>query len=189
MFTYLSNPIRNELWNNLVVQILIHGKEYKLRPLEIEFLKNMFGISFNSVKLSDVYYKILNFLRIKYSNIEIKLQKEYELNEPKYIFTLKPQGYFSELVLEDLIVDCNKLQNSINSDLYNLCVKHFELEDDDFDLNFISNLKSKSNFLRIHNNIYIEKVNKELENNKKNQLQDILLKVKIHQKGSPYFKN
>ena len=156
----LSNPIRNQLWNNLVTNILIYGREYKLRPLEIEYFKKLFGISFNSVKLYNVYYKILNTLKISYSKIFVeKINVNNDLDIPKYKFTLKPNGYFSKLVLEDFVIDYN------NHDLYNICIDRLDKCYTSNDLNVNTNTNTQSNIINKKKyNDYNEKIDKQLEN-------------------------
>ncbi len=59
----LDNPIKIKQWNNLVCNIMTHGKKYNMTEEEIAYYENLLNIKIDSVNIYDVYYEI--FLKIK----------------------------------------------------------------------------------------------------------------------------
>ena len=108
----LDNPIKVKQWNNLVCNIMIHGKKYNMTNEEISYYENMLKIKINSINIYDVYYEI-------FSKIKSKFTKKFKNG-------LIPFGKFSRNVLmpkkivipySDIIdenISCYSIYNIVN---------------------------------------------------------------------------
>lgn len=67
----IENPINNDLWNNLVCNIIRYGSNYELNKEEIEYYQFLLDINITKINIKDVYYEIYNFLLNKYSKYSI----------------------------------------------------------------------------------------------------------------------
>jgi hypothetical protein len=107
----LENPIKNELWNLLIINIMVHGKKYNLSLQEINLYNSLFNINIVNNNVVEVYYEIFYFLVTKYNNI-------LKINESKYL--LIPIGRYSSLVLEEQEIESYKINNFIKYKTKNL---------------------------------------------------------------------
>ena len=130
-----GNPIINEEWNNIVLNIMKFGKEYNFNKDEKDLYEKIFNIKFKSINVVDIYYELYCKLVMKYNSI-------YKSQDKEYNYILKPSGLFSSLTLS---IDSNK---SINNDILN---------------NSESNKKELIINNKL-NNKYYEKINKKLNN-------------------------
>jgi hypothetical protein len=64
----ISNPIYDTLWNDLVCNIMIHGKKYSMIDSEIIFYNKLFNIDIgtSNISIKEYYYLIYDFLQFKY---------------------------------------------------------------------------------------------------------------------------
>ena len=68
----IKNPITNKIWNALVCNCMIYGKEYTLNKEELELYSSIFNIKLYRLKnktIKDVYYYIYYKLICRYSQI------------------------------------------------------------------------------------------------------------------------
>ena len=111
----LENPIKNKIWNNLVLNSIKYGDKYLLNSEEKKIYENLFNIKLNKYNINEIYYEIYEFLTSKFN----KLYKLYEKESNEYIF--KPIGKFSSLTLDVRIININKIGfKDINKDLEDL---------------------------------------------------------------------
>lgn len=87
-----GNPIMNNIWNNIVLNTIIHGKDYELKKNEKELYENIFKIKIRHNKMSDVYYEIYFYFLLKYNN--------FENTHRDNIYKLQPVGKFSKQALK-----------------------------------------------------------------------------------------
>lgn len=99
----LENPIKNKIWNNLVLNSIKHGDKYLLNSEEKKMYENLFNIKLNKCNINEIYYEIYEFLTSKFN----KLYKLFEGDTNEYIF--KPIGKFSSLTLDVRNININKI--------------------------------------------------------------------------------
>ena len=68
--TSIENPIKTDLWNNLVCNVMINGKDYNMSNDEIIYFEKTIGLQIKSTNIFQVYYEILSELKKRFS-IEI----------------------------------------------------------------------------------------------------------------------
>ena len=130
-----GNPIINEKWNTILLNIMKYGKEYNFNKDEKDLYEKIFKFKFKSINVVDIYYELYCKLVMKYNSI-------YKSQDKEYNYILKPSGLFSSLTLS---IDSNK---SINNDILNNSEQNKK--------ELIINNKL--------NNKYYEKINKKLNN-------------------------
>lgn len=108
-----GNPIINEKWNNIVLNIMYYGKEYDLTDDEHQLYENIFQLKLKKTNIVDIYYELYCKLIFKYNKI-------YKLKN-KNNFILKPYGIYSSLTL---YTDNQKIIN--NDILNNIDYNNFE---------------------------------------------------------------
>ncbi len=86
-----DNPIYNEIWNGLVCNVMIYGKQYILSIDEINLYSKLFNYEFKQNNIKKLYYEIFDYLLVKFNEAK-KINKIY------YII---PKGTFSSLVLNN----------------------------------------------------------------------------------------
>jgi hypothetical protein len=142
----LENPIKNKIWNNIVLNTIIYGSSYNLNEDEIDVYNKIFNINIRSRTMEDIYFEIYWNLMSKYnviyntSNVinrredEINMQElniytdEYNvINANEHDFTsyyFKPKGIFSELTLKS----CNKKLEllNLNNNIVKEIIKNIE---------------------------------------------------------------
>ena len=101
-----GNPIINEKWNNILLNIMKFGKEYNFNKDEKDLYEKIFKFKFKSTNVVDIYYELYCKLVMKYNSI-------YKSQDKENNYILKPSGLFSSLTLS---IDSNK---SINNDILN----------------------------------------------------------------------
>jgi len=106
-----GNPIINEKWNNIVLNIMKYGKDYNFNNDEKDLYEKIFNFKFKSKNVLDVYYELYCKLVMKYNSI-------YKSEDKENNYILKPSGLFSSLTLS---IDSNK---SINNDILDNCEKY-----------------------------------------------------------------
>jgi hypothetical protein len=123
----IENPIFSELWNNLVYNIMIKGKDYILTIDEIQYYNKLLNLNIQVSKkntINDIYYEIYYSLLCRYNKI-IKRASKY---------ILIPIGIYSKLVLtarESTDINLKKYVKSTNYfikiinkfNIFNLCNK------------------------------------------------------------------
>jgi hypothetical protein len=65
----LENPIKNKIWNNIVLNTMIYGLSYNLSFEEIDIYNKIFNINIRSTSIEDVYFEIYWNLMVKYNKI------------------------------------------------------------------------------------------------------------------------
>jgi len=90
-----GNPILNKLWNNVVLNTIVHGKDYELKKEEKELYEKIFKIKLRYKKVGDIYYEIFCYLLLKYNN--------FENTHRDNIYKLKPVGKFSSHALKSQV--------------------------------------------------------------------------------------
>jgi hypothetical protein len=90
-----GNPIINNIWNNIVLNTIIHGKDYELKKNEKELYEKIFKFKIRHKKMSDVYYEIYYYLLLKYNN--------FENTHRDNIYKLQPVGKFSKQALKSQV--------------------------------------------------------------------------------------
>jgi hypothetical protein len=142
----LENPIKNKIWNNIVLNTIIYGSSYNLNQDEVDIYNKIFNINIRSTTIEDIYFEIYWNLMSKYniiyntSNVinrredEINMQElniytdEYNvINANEHDFTsyyFKPKGIFSELTLKS----CNKKLEllNLNNNIVKEIIKNIE---------------------------------------------------------------
>jgi hypothetical protein len=101
-----GSPITNKIWNDLVLNIMIHGKTYEFNENEKQLYEKIFKIQLQSLKTIDVFYQIYNELFVRYNYIQlIPLPKQsqtihypIELGTKNFLFL--PKGKMSKLAIE-----------------------------------------------------------------------------------------
>ena len=96
----LDNPLLNSIWNNLVYNVMINGKDYILSLDEIKLYNEILNIDLKELNIVNVYYEIFHFLKNKYNDVKKEGKKYY----------LVPNGKFSKLTL-----DKNEIMNINNT--------------------------------------------------------------------------
>ena len=101
----IINPIYNEIWNNIVYNIIKDGKKYTLKNNEIEFYEKLLNIKIKDKiqinNVMNVYYYIYFSLMKKYNNIMML----DNINS----FKITPIGKFSKLTLNNKIIKTDDL--------------------------------------------------------------------------------
>jgi len=117
----LINPIKDPIWNNIILNVMIHGSSYNLTPDEINIYNNIFNIDIKKTSIEDVYYEI-------YWNLTLKYNKIYKSNR-SYFF--KPYGLFSKLTLNEvnsLNNNFNELNSELNNEIINNDIKYIDIQ-------------------------------------------------------------
>jgi hypothetical protein len=98
----IENPIHNEIWNNFVLNIIKHGKNYRLTKKEKKVYKKLFG-NLKGETVNEIYYFLYSKFFLKFNKIIKKkvYKKGNDLNEPLLNNSQQvyPEGKFSSLVL------------------------------------------------------------------------------------------
>lgn len=124
----LDNPIKTKLWNNLVCNIMNHGKKYNMTKEEISCFEKILNIKVNSNNVLDFYYEVFSKLKTKFSmdfngnsisigkfsrhvlmpkNILVKYPKKLELDSNNYVI--------EEIIdIEKFTVEFNRVANYNN---------------------------------------------------------------------------
>ena len=90
----IENPIKNKIWNNLVLKMLVYGKDAILNNEEIWLYEKMFNMNFKENTIKNIFYEIFIKLKLmsnKYIEKNIDNLKNHEII---------PIGKFSSLVME-----------------------------------------------------------------------------------------
>lgn len=90
-----GNPILNKIWNDVVLNTFVHGKDYELKKNEKELYEKIFKFKIRNKKMGDVYYEIYYYLLLKYNN--------FENTHRDNIYKLKPVGKFSKQALKSQV--------------------------------------------------------------------------------------
>jgi hypothetical protein len=85
----------NNVWNNIVLNTIIHGKDYELKKNEKELYEKIFNFKIRHKKMSDVYYEIYYYLLLKYN--------DFENTHRDNIYKLQPVGKFSKQALKSQV--------------------------------------------------------------------------------------
>lgn len=91
---YLTNPIYERTWNELVIGVLEKGSDYILSDDEKDTFDKLFETVFTNNTVKTLYYEIFDYLRSLFT-------KKRKMNKKYYI---KPSGPFSSLVLDNKII-------------------------------------------------------------------------------------
>ena len=83
-----GNPIVNSLWNQVVLNSMIYGKDYILSNDEKNIYERIFNMKFLKTSINDIYYEIYNKLVQSYNVITPS-------NYNEKIFKFEPIGKFS----------------------------------------------------------------------------------------------
>jgi len=96
----ITNPITNDLWNELTFGIMSLGQEYNIKDEIIIFLNDILDIKIEpSVSVIQVYYQIYWQLKIKFNEIKFNNSSIGQQNNSGYLTTFIPKGKFSKLCL------------------------------------------------------------------------------------------
>jgi hypothetical protein len=90
-----GNPILDKIWNDIVLNAVIHGKDYELKKNEKELYEKIFKFKIRHKKMGDVYYEIYYYLLLKYNN--------FENTHRDNIYKLQPVGKYSALALKSQV--------------------------------------------------------------------------------------
>ncbi len=63
----LDNPIKIKQWNDLVCNIMTHGKKYSMTIDEISYYEKILNMKIESTNIYDVYYEIFSKLKTKFT--------------------------------------------------------------------------------------------------------------------------
>jgi hypothetical protein len=103
-----ENPIINKIWNQVVLKMIICGKNCQLTQEEIELYEKIFNMKIYNKTIIDIYYEIYGELMTKYNILT-------EMIEP-HMYNCIPIGDFSKLTMK---VENRKLNiHIINKILY-----------------------------------------------------------------------
>ena len=141
-----GNPIINEKWNNIVLNIMKFGKEYNFSKDEKDLYEKIFKFKLKSINVVDIYYELYCKLVMKYNSI-------YKSQDKEYNYILKPSGLFSSLTLS---IDSNK---SINNDILNNSESNKKELIIDNNLNKKLNNKYAENYIEKFYSPYCEVIN------------------------------
>lgn len=97
-----GNPIINPIWNDIVLNIMIYGKDYILNDEQKELYENLFSITLTNQKVENIYYEIFEYIK----------RKENRLGNGK--------RQFSSLAIED-----EENEDIINIEKYHKCCTLF----------------------------------------------------------------
>ena len=64
----ILNPIYNNIWNNIVYNCMMYGKEYSLTEEEKNVYNKILNIDIENDNIHDVYYEIFNKLKVRHIN-------------------------------------------------------------------------------------------------------------------------
>ncbi len=78
---FSENPIKNKLWNDIVVKCMQKGVYSELNEKEVELYEDLFKTALNTANVRDLYYKILNNLRQKHSIYDSEKEIVYYMGE------------------------------------------------------------------------------------------------------------
>ena len=102
-----DNPIKNKIWNELIVNILKYGKDYQLKDYERAIYCKIFDFNLKKYTVEDIYNEI-------YFNLIIKYNSFFKNNSFNHV--LIPRGAFSLLTLDRQYID-NKILDSYYSSI------------------------------------------------------------------------
>lgn len=97
----IDNPIKNPIWNEIVVNVMQSGKDYIMTKEEKLQYELIFKCKLKKNKIKEVYYEIYYNLIKKYNTIKIIKKKNVNINLYKKI----PIGKYSSLTIEESIID------------------------------------------------------------------------------------
>lgn len=97
----IDNPVTNPIWNEIVINVMQHGKEYYMTKEEKLQYELIFKCKIKSNRINNIYYEIYYKLLQKYN--EIKLLKKKNVNVKMY--KKIPIGKYSKLTIEESIID------------------------------------------------------------------------------------
>ena len=103
----IENPIKNKIWNNLVLKMLVYGKDAILNNEEIWLYEKMFNMNFKENTIKNIFYEIFIKLKLmsnKYIEKNIDNLKNHEII---------PIGKFSSLVMEKRLRKNNNNNNIV----------------------------------------------------------------------------
>jgi hypothetical protein len=87
-----GNPIMDKIWNGIVLNTFVHGKDYELKKNEKELYEKIFKFKIRNKKMGDIYHEIYYYLLLKYNN--------FENTHRDNIYKLQPIGKFSKQALK-----------------------------------------------------------------------------------------
>ena len=64
----IKNPIYDKIWNDLMVNIMIEGKDYVLKQSHKKLFENIFCVKFDSIYVKEFYMEMSNYLKLLYAN-------------------------------------------------------------------------------------------------------------------------
>jgi len=98
----IENPVKNKVWNELVVNVMKNGKYHVLTKNEKKEYTRLFG-KISGKTVIDIYYSIYSKLLLRYNKL-IKMKNYNELAQPLVGFTNSDKfsaiGPFSKLALQ-----------------------------------------------------------------------------------------
>ena len=65
--TMIENPIKTEIWNNLVCNVMINGNNYNMTKDEINYFEKIIDIKLQSTNIIQIYYEIFAELKKRFS--------------------------------------------------------------------------------------------------------------------------
>jgi hypothetical protein len=111
-----ENPIKSNIWNNIVLNVIQYGKEYMLIDEEREVYEKIFNIKLKSSNVIDIYYEIYWNLIMKFNKIYLSTNSEKNIED----FLLMPIGKYSNLTLDIQNLNLkNILKKRINETINN----------------------------------------------------------------------
>jgi hypothetical protein len=113
----ITNPIKNNLWNDLTYGIMTLGNQYYIQDEIINLFNEMLNIKIEpNILVNEIYYQIYWKLKIKFNDIEFENTNTNleNLSNLKTIFV--PKGKFSKLCLskQEINVNCKYIDEIIN---------------------------------------------------------------------------
>lgn len=97
----IDNPVKNPIWNEIVMNVMHAGKEYIMTKEEKLQYELIFKCKIKNNMIKDVYYEIYYKLIHKYNEIKMIKKKNVNINIYKKI----PIGIYSRLTLDESIID------------------------------------------------------------------------------------
>ncbi len=91
-----ENPIKSNIWNNIVLNVIQYGKEYMLIDEEREVYEKIFNVKLKSSTVIDIYYEIYWNLIMKFNKTYLSTDGEKNIED----FLLMPNGKYSNLTLD-----------------------------------------------------------------------------------------
>lgn len=89
----IENPIKNKIWNNLVLKMLVYGKDAILNNEEISIYKNIFNIEFKENTIKNIFYEL--FIKLKSLSNKFVSKNDSDSKNHEII----PIGKFSSLAM------------------------------------------------------------------------------------------